>query len=264
MAKGDTVKGIEYTMRMWKADPTNQAIAKSIIAALAASGSPEIAVPIIDTMLVQSPGDPEMLSTKWKILLKAASAGNPKLWKPAIAAGEELVKADTAAATLDYFQRQIGAAQNDNDAAKTQELAAKAVQKFPKEISFELLLAQLYLKAGPVAAGHGRGAQGDGCRSEEHDRGAVGDDGGEQHEPARHRDGDRAESDRRAARARIRSGRYCSANAIPAFKKAAGLEGARRLGDVAQGRADGRRRRAVAAEQVLHRRVRRSASRPTR
>jgi tetratricopeptide (TPR) repeat protein len=148
MAKGDTVKGVEYTMRMWKADPTNQAIAKSIINVLGQSGSPEVAVPIIDTMLVQSPGDPEMLSTKWKILLKAASAGNPKLWKPAIAAGEELVKADTGAANLDYFRRQVGAAQNDNDAVKTQELAAKASQKFPKEISFKLLLAQLYLKGG--------------------------------------------------------------------------------------------------------------------
>jgi len=59
-----------------------------------------------------------------------------------------LVKADTAAATLDYFQRQIGAAQSDNDAAKTQEIAAKAAQKFPKETSFQLLLAQLYLKSG--------------------------------------------------------------------------------------------------------------------
>jgi len=148
MAKGDTTKGIEYTMKMWKADPTNQTIAKSIIQVLATSGSPEVAVPIIDTMLVQSPGDPEMLATKWKILLKAARAGNPKLWKPAIAAGEELVKADTNAANLDYFQRQIGAAQSDNDVAKTQEIAAKAAQKFPKELSFQLLLAQMYLKAG--------------------------------------------------------------------------------------------------------------------
>jgi tetratricopeptide (TPR) repeat protein len=64
--------------------------------------------------------------------------------------GEELVKADTASATLDYFQRQIGAAQSDSNAAKVLEFAQKASQRFPKESSFPLLLAQSAYKAGQL------------------------------------------------------------------------------------------------------------------
>jgi len=147
-AKGDKDKAIEYSLKVYKADPSNQQIAKSIIDELANSGAPKVALPIIDSLLVQSPGDPEILHTKWLVLLRAANAGDRTMWKRAIAAGEDWAKADTASATLEFFRRQIGAAQNDSDATKTQELAAKAAQKFPKEISLQFLLAQLYLKAG--------------------------------------------------------------------------------------------------------------------
>lgn len=147
-AKGDTAKAIEYSLRIYRADPSNQNIAKSIVQQLATSGAPDKAVPIIDTLLAQNPGDPEMLRTKWHLLLRSAQSGNRAMWKAAIKAGEDLVKADTAAMDLDYFQRQIGAAQNDSDATKVQELAAKAVQKYPKEVRLHLLLGQNYLKAG--------------------------------------------------------------------------------------------------------------------
>jgi hypothetical protein len=63
-------------------------------------------------------------------------------------AGEELVKLDTASASVDYFQRQIGAAQSDSNAAKTLEFAQKASQKFPKEIAFINLYVQSLIKAG--------------------------------------------------------------------------------------------------------------------
>ncbi len=147
-AKGDKDKSIEYSLKVYKADPSNQQIAKSIIDELANSGAPAVALPIIDTLLVQSPGDPEILHTKWLVLLRAADAGDRTMWKRAIEAGEEWAKADTAAVTMAYINRQIGAAQRDSNSAKVQELAAKGAQKFPKEISLHLLLAQIYLRAG--------------------------------------------------------------------------------------------------------------------
>ena len=146
--KGNNAKSVEYSLRIWRNDPTNQAIAESIIEGLVTAGSPEEGVKIVDTLLVQNPGDPKMLHTKWLLLLRAADAGNRALWKPAIAAGEEWVKADTSGLTLDYINRQMTAATNDSNSAKVQELAAKGSQKFPKEIKFQLLLAQIYLKAG--------------------------------------------------------------------------------------------------------------------
>jgi tetratricopeptide (TPR) repeat protein len=95
-------------------------------------------------MLVQNPGDPTMLKQKWLLLLRAGK------YKQGIAAGEEYVKADTAAATLDYFQRQIGAAQQDSNPAMVQQLSAKAAQKFPNDASLQLILAQGYRKSGQM------------------------------------------------------------------------------------------------------------------
>jgi tetratricopeptide (TPR) repeat protein len=148
--KGDNDKAIEYNIRIWKADPSNQSVVESIIAALVNSGAPEKALPIIDTLLAQNPGDTRMLETKWHLQLAAADKGAAGMWKQAIATGEELAKADSAKATLEFYQRQIGAAQRDSDVAKVQEFAARAAQKFPKEPSFQLLLAQSYLKAGQL------------------------------------------------------------------------------------------------------------------
>ncbi len=148
-AKGDKEKVIQYSLKVWQADRSNQQMAKNILNGLVQSGAPaEVTMPIVDTMLVQNPGDPDALQTKWKLLLRAGDAGDKTAWKKAIAAGEELVKIDTASYTFEYVNKQIGAAQRDSDAAKTQEIAAKGAQKFPKEISLQLLLAQLYLKGG--------------------------------------------------------------------------------------------------------------------
>jgi len=142
--KGDTAKAIETNLAIYKLDPSNTTIGQSIITQLAQFGSPDKALPIVDSMLVQNPGDPQMLKTKWLLQLRAGK------YKQAIATGEEYVKADTAAATLDYFQRQIGAAQQDSNAAMVQTLAAKAAQKFPNDASLQVLLAQNYRKAGQM------------------------------------------------------------------------------------------------------------------
>jgi len=152
--KGDKDKAIEYNLRIWRADPSNATIAQSIVNSLVNSGSPDKAIPIIDTLLAQNPGDPAMLDTKWKLLL------NAKRWKEAIAAGEEVAKADTSKATLAFFQRQIGAAQNDSNTAKVQEIASRAAAKFPKDLDMQLLLTQSFRKSGQLqqALEHGRQA----------------------------------------------------------------------------------------------------------
>jgi len=141
-AKGDKDKAIETNLKIYRVDPTNAAIAQSIVQQLAQSGAPDKALPIIDSLIKDNPADVGMIRTKWLLQL------NAKQFKNAIATGEELVKLDTASANLDYFNRQIGAAQADSNVAKVQELATKAGQKFSKEISFPLLLAQSYLKSG--------------------------------------------------------------------------------------------------------------------
>jgi tetratricopeptide (TPR) repeat protein len=144
LAKGDTAGSIQTRIMMSKQDPSNTALMRGIIQELAQSGAPEKALPLIDTLLVQNPGDPEMIRTKWLLQLRA------KQYKQALATGAELIKADTAAATVDYFSRQIGAAQSDSNTAAVQQLATAAGQRFPNDPSFSLLLAQGYLKAGQL------------------------------------------------------------------------------------------------------------------
>ena len=141
-AKGDTAKAIETNLRIYRADPSNTAVATSIVEELARSGAPDKALPIIDSLLKDNPDDPGIMRTKWLLQLRG------KQYKQALVTGEELTKLDTAFANIEYFNRSIGAAQADSNAAAMQQLAAKAGQKFPKEASFANLLAQSYYKAG--------------------------------------------------------------------------------------------------------------------
>ena len=144
MAKGDTTHAMEALLALYREDQTNTQLAKSIVATLAQSGAPDKAIPIIDSLLVNNPADADMLRQKWLLLLRAGQ------FKQALTAGEAYVKADTAAANLDYFSRQIGAAQKDSNAAAVAEYANRAAARFPKNADFSLLLAQNQLKAGQL------------------------------------------------------------------------------------------------------------------
>lgn len=70
-----------------------------------------------------------------------------------MAAGEALAKADSAEATVDYFKRQIGTAQSDTNSAKTFEYASRGALKFPREVTFQLIAAQAYIKQGKFQQG---------------------------------------------------------------------------------------------------------------
>jgi tetratricopeptide (TPR) repeat protein len=142
--KGDSAKAIETSLRIYRADPSNTAVAQSIVQQLAQSGAPDKALPIIDSLLKDNPADAGMVKTKWLLQLRA------KQYKAAIATGEELIKLDTTAATVDYYNRQIGAAQADSNNAAIAQLAGRAAQKFPTDASFPLLMASIYRKNGQL------------------------------------------------------------------------------------------------------------------
>ena len=143
-AKGDTARAIETNLRIYHIDPTNSGIATQIVNTLAQSGAADKALPIIDSLLKDNPADPGMLRQKWLLQLRAHQ------WKGALSTGDQLMKVDSAAGTLDFYNRLIGAAQSDSNTATVQMLAAKAAQKFPTDASFPLLLAQSYRKSGQL------------------------------------------------------------------------------------------------------------------
>jgi tetratricopeptide (TPR) repeat protein len=142
--KGDTDKSIEYSLRIYRADPSNQNIAQSIIQELATSGAPDKALPIVDELLKDNPSDPQMLRTKWLLLLGA------KRYKEALATGEELVKSDTAAASLDYFTRMGAVATLDSQPQLASQVYARGVQKFPNDAQLQLAYAQSLARSGQL------------------------------------------------------------------------------------------------------------------
>lgn len=143
-AKGDRDKAIETNLKIYRVDPTNAAVAQSIVQQLAQSGAPDRALPIIDSLIKDNPADVGMIRTKWLLQL------NAKRFKDAYTTSDEYIKLAPDSATADFYNRMIGVAQTDSNTAKVQEYAAKASQKYPKEIAFLNILAQSYIKAGQM------------------------------------------------------------------------------------------------------------------
>src|ERR1051325_1195830 len=95
-------------------EPTNTSLGDQVVAGLAQLGKPRGALEIVDTMLLANPGDAKLRRQKWQLALQAAvsadSASRPGFLTTAVAAGEEMVRADTAMADSVFFARQIVAA----------------------------------------------------------------------------------------------------------------------------------------------------------
>lgn len=142
-AKHDTANMVDALLRVYQADKTNRRIIGQILPPVTVA-SPTKGLQIVDDLLKDNPGDIELTDTRWKILGRAAR------WKEAMATGDELLKLDPARGTQDWYNRQIGAAQSDSNAAKIIEYASKAAEKFPKDASFVMLVSQSYRKAGQL------------------------------------------------------------------------------------------------------------------
>jgi tetratricopeptide (TPR) repeat protein len=142
IAKGDSAKAVDIMLRMYAVEPNRKTL--DGVLAFIGRGAPDKGIPIVKNLIQKEPGDAELVKNLWILQLRASH------FKDALATGEELVKLDTGSANVDYYNRMIGAAQNDSNAAKVQELAAKGAQKFPKVADFPMLLAQGYRRAGQL------------------------------------------------------------------------------------------------------------------
>jgi tetratricopeptide (TPR) repeat protein len=124
-AANDTGKADETLLALVSADPTNQRLLEQVANEWAAGGKAAKAVPVVEQLVRDNPGDPSFLTLQMRVKLAARD------YKGGIAAGEELLKADTAAATADLFTRLATAAVLDSQPQKAAQLAAQGVQKFP-------------------------------------------------------------------------------------------------------------------------------------
>jgi tetratricopeptide (TPR) repeat protein len=143
-SKGDKDKNIEYMFRLYRANPRDQALVSNIVEKLALLGAPDKALPIVDELVKENPGDASILRTKWLLQLAAQQ------YKGALVTGEEYAKADTSAANVDFFQRMGTAAQLDSQPQRAGAILARGVQKFPADADLQLLYAQALAKQGQL------------------------------------------------------------------------------------------------------------------
>jgi len=115
--------------RLLATDPSNPRLQKDVVDAIASLKNPALARPVIDSAVAMNPGDPELLSLRWKILLAVKDN------KAALAQGEELVKLDTAFADTTYFIRTAAVLYADSQFQKSAEFAATGLKKFAAQPS---------------------------------------------------------------------------------------------------------------------------------
>lgn len=143
-AKGDTAKAIEFASRLNALMPDDTEQAKSIAEFFWSVGAPDKALAIVDYQIKLNPGDASILELQWRIFQ------NTNQWKRAIAAGEEMVKFDSAKADTNYFRRQIGAALKDSQPVLALQFLSRATAKFPRDAALLQAYSQELRKQGQL------------------------------------------------------------------------------------------------------------------
>ena len=138
-------KQIRALTTLLSLDPTNARLTETVVNIIAASGKPEVARPIIDEAVKQNPGDPSLIRLQWRIYLAL------KEFKQAAAIGEEMVKADTAAADTVFYTRIASAYLLSGDTAKAAEAAGRGTARFPQNTGLWMLQGQLARQAGQAS-----------------------------------------------------------------------------------------------------------------
>jgi predicted Zn-dependent protease len=135
-------KALETYTALLSTDPTNTRLVDAVVREIAASGRPQVALPIIQKSVEANPGDPQLLRLQWRIQLAARDN------KGAIATGEQMVQLDTALADTLYFIGQSAAYAADSQPQKAAETIAKGIAKYPNDPNLQLVYAQQLRAAG--------------------------------------------------------------------------------------------------------------------
>ena len=143
--KKDAANTLAAAIKLQKLDPSNQSLGANVVTLLANSPEPEKALPIVDELLSQNAGDPNLLNIKWKLLQKL------NRFKESIPVGEAMVRSDTALADSTYYFRQMWAAYTDSNWVKSAEFAGGGARKYTKDAEFPYMQGNAYRKSGKLA-----------------------------------------------------------------------------------------------------------------
>jgi tetratricopeptide (TPR) repeat protein len=135
-AKGNAARELDATRMLHHADSTNVTVTLSLVDQLVVAGQAESALVVLDTALAVSPANAQLLAKKWLAELRVAK------YAEAVRTGDALIAADSAAATEDFFRRQLLAATNAHDTTASHRVAVQASARYPKNVDFLLTLAR--------------------------------------------------------------------------------------------------------------------------
>jgi tetratricopeptide (TPR) repeat protein len=139
---GQADKSIEALTTLLSTDPSNPRLIEQVSTEVAQTQNPAVALPIIRKAVQENPGDPQLLNTQWLIERAARE------YKAALVTGEELIKADTAMATADFYTLLSRVYAADSQPQKAAEAAARGVAKFPNNAGLLVEQATFLLQAG--------------------------------------------------------------------------------------------------------------------
>jgi tetratricopeptide (TPR) repeat protein len=143
-AKNDTAKAVALIAKLDSLILNDLPQSQSLIDILMSLGAPAPALGIIQRRLLENPGEVALLERKWKILQSTNQ------WKQAIAAGDEMVKFDSAKADTIYFFRQVGAALKDSQPALALQYLARGTAKFPNNVELHRAYSQELRRQGQL------------------------------------------------------------------------------------------------------------------
>ena len=142
--KNDLNHAVEAWTKLIAAYPKDVQLVSTVVNKIGQSGQAAAAKPIIVAAVDSNPGDPDLVHLKWLILLATKECAE------ATAAGELMVKTDTASADSTFFLRQAACYASANDPQKASATAALGVAKFKNNAALWSLYAQTLRLAGQL------------------------------------------------------------------------------------------------------------------
>lgn len=142
--KGDNENALQALTRLLAADPSNAQLQEAVVQELARERRFDVAVPIIDRALAENPGDPQLLSTAFRVYLASEN------YRKATAAGEQLIPLDTALTDTTFYMGLARAYAADSQPQKAAEAAARGTQRYPNNATLWTVAAQFYRQAGQL------------------------------------------------------------------------------------------------------------------
>jgi hypothetical protein len=142
--KGNTEKVVAYGLRVWRMDPASTTIPDALVDQLVTAKMPERAIPIVEEMVKNNPGDARWLNKKLAVLLAA------KQYKSAIAFSDTVAAADTSILTVSFYSRMGAAASLDSQPQLAAQIYARGLQKFPNDAGLHLVHAQALARSNQL------------------------------------------------------------------------------------------------------------------